>query len=189
MIQIDNTIVSSDILNVKFCCDLTICKGACCIHGDSGAPLEPEEADLLIDIFDQLKPYLRKESVESINMQGTSVIDLDGDIVTPLLNGKECVYVYFEDGIAKCAIEKAWLDNKVKFQKPSSCHLYPIRLNKYKDFEAVNYHTWDICKCAINKGVKENVPLFIFLETPLTRKYGKDWYKQLILASDMINKY
>lgn len=188
MLQIDDKIISFDVLEQKFVCDLKKCKGACCIHGDSGAPLEDYETDVLDKIFPVVKKYMRKEGVDAIVKQGTSVIDYDGDIVTPLVNGVECAYVVFEDGITKCAIEKSFEAGEIDFQKPISCHLYPIRVKKYKDFEAVNYHSWDICKNALVLGKKLNVPVYIFLANPLIRKYGIEWYEKLKIASEELIK-
>lgn len=186
MLQIDNTILSLDIIEKKFLCDLDKCKGACCVLGDSGAPLKSDEAQLLEVIFPSLKPYLRSEGIEAVEKQGAYVIDSDGDMVTPLVNNKECAYAIFENGIAKCGIEKAFLDNRIDFQKPVSCHLYPIRVTKYSSFEALNYHQWDVCQPARKLGVKKELPVFIFLKQPLIREYGAEWYKQLELAAKTI---
>lgn len=183
MLQIDNAVISFDILQKKFACDLKKCKGACCIHGDSGAPLEDEEAALLKIIFPVVKPFMRPEGINAVNEQGAYVIDSDNDKVTPLVNGDECAFVIFENGIAKCAIEKAYEAKVIDFKKPVSCHLYPIRITKYSTFEALNYHKWDICKHAVTNGKKENTPIYIYLQEPLTRKYGKEWYEQLKIAS------
>jgi hypothetical protein len=187
MLQIDNTILSLDIIEKKFLCDLNKCKGACCVLGDSGAPLKQDEAELLSVIFPTLKPYLRKEGVAAIEKQGSYIIDSDGDMVTPLIDNKECAYAIFENGIAKCGIEKAFLDNRVDFRKPISCHLYPIRVTKYSSFEALNYHQWEICKPARTAGSKNNLPVYVFLEQPLVREYGKDWYTQLEIAAKALD--
>lgn len=186
MLQIDNTILSLDIIEKKFLCDLDKCKGACCVLGDSGAPLKKDEAQLLQVIFPSLKPYLRSEGIEAIEKQGAYVIDSDGDMVTPLVNNKECAYAIFEKGIAKCGIEKAFLDNRIDFQKPVSCHLYPIRVTKYSSFEALNYHQWEICQPARKLGAKKDLAVYSFLKQPLVREYGEDWYKQLELAAKTI---
>lgn len=188
MIQIGNTIVSFDLFEEKFVCDTNSCKGACCVQGDSGAPLEDSEVDILEEIFPIVQKYMQDVGIRAIEKQGKSVIDSDGDKVTPLITGKECAYTYFEKGIAKCSIEKAYFNKEISFRKPISCHLYPIRINKYSKFEAVNYHKWDICKCAKIKGESENVPLYTFLKAPLERKYGKDWYTDLEKANNLINK-
>lgn len=188
VIQIDKTIVSFDVLTTKFACDLSKCKGACCIQGDSGAPLELDEVETLREIFPKLEPYLRDKSIHAITKQGTSVIDSDGDIVTPLVEGKECAYVYFEDEIAKCAIEKAYFDGKIDFCKPISCHLYPVRISKYKNYEAINYHCWEICKPAVQNGTTKNIKTYNFLSGPLIRKYGNDWFNELKIAAELYEK-
>ena len=188
MLQIDNAILSFDILETKFACDIKKCKGACCILGDSGAPLENCEVDLLESLHAQIRPFMRKEGIEAVELHGTSVIDSDGDKVTPLVNNKECAYVIFEEGIAKCAIERAYESKVISFRKPISCHLYPIRITKYSSFEALNYHKWDICKPALKNGIKMDIPLYIYLEESLTRKFGNDWYQQLQLNAAEIVK-
>lgn len=187
MIAIDNTLVSEDLLEKKFVCDLNACKGACCVEGDSGAPLEKEEAKILDEIYEKIKPYLRPQGIEAIEEQGKYIIDVDGDLVTPLVKGKECAYVYFdEQNTACCAIEKAFKEGKIKFQKPISCHLYPVRISHYKNYDAVNYHAWNICKPACSCGSKLNIPVYKFVKTALIRKYGQDWYKQLEFAAKNI---
>lgn len=185
MIAIDKTLVSDDLLERKFVCDLAACKGECCVAGDSGAPLEPEEEAVLTSILPEVIPYMNKEGIKEIKKSGVALIDSDGDLVTPLVDGvKHCAFVIFEDSIAKCAIEKAYYDGKIKFKKPVSCHLYPVRITKYKEFDAVNYQEWDVCKPACSCGEKLDVPVYKFLKEPLVRKYGKAWYKQLELVAE-----
>lgn len=186
MIEIEGKIVSRDVFDKQFVCDLNACKGACCVLGDSGAPLEEEEAGILEDIFDDIKPFLREEGIRAIEEQGKWEIDDDGDLVTPLVDGKECVYTIFENGIAGCGIEKAFRAGKTDFRKPVSCHLYPVRIRKYRDFEAVNYDRWDICQPACTCGEKLQVPVFRFLKDALTRKYGEEWYAMLDEAGRML---
>jgi len=183
MLQIDKSILSLDILEKKFVCNVKKCLGTCCVHGDSGAPLEKKEVALLKKIIPNIRPFMRSEGLEAIEKQGTSIIDCDGDDVTPLVNGNECAYVIFENGIAKCSIEKAYENKVIGFIKPISCHLYPIRITKYSNFEALNYHQWEVCKPAISFGKKNGVPLYVFLKEPLVRKYGAKWYKKLMLAA------
>jgi hypothetical protein len=185
MIEIDKAIVSLELIEQNFVCDTSICKGACCVHGDSGAPLETVESETLKKIYPKVKPYMQLSGIQTIDKEGVAVIDTDGDLVTPLIDGKECAFTYFENGEAKCAIEKAWFEKKVSFRKPVSCWLYPIRITKCNDFDAVNYHRWDICKCAVAKGEKEKTPVYVFLKEPLTQKYGSDWYTELEIAADM----
>ena len=188
MLQIDNKILSLDILEKKFVCDVEKCKGACCVHGDSGAPLEENEVTILEEEYKNIKPYLRKEGVAAIEKEGIWVIDSDNDKVTPLVNNNECAYVIFEGGIAKCGIEKAFAEGATFFQKPVSCHLYPVRTKKYKEFEGMNYDTWDICKPATKLGKKLDVPVYKFVKDALIRKYGKEWYQKLKIAVDEMEK-
>jgi hypothetical protein len=190
MIAIDNTLVSEDILDKKFFCDLNACKGACCVAGDSGAPLDKEELPILESVLENVKPYMNKKGLKAIQKNGPYVIDNDGDYTTTLVApGEECAFVYFDDQkIAKCAIEKAYLEKKINWQKPISCHLYPIRIKKTKSYDAVNYDKWDVCKPACSCGEKLNVPVYKFLKTPLIRKYGKNWFKQLEQAAKLFIK-
>ena len=188
MIAIDNTLVSEHLIEKKFVCDINACKGECCVAGDSGAPLEKEEISILKDVLDKVKPYLPKDGLKAIEKQGVYVIDEDGDYTTPLVKGKHCAFTYFENDIAKCAIEKAFYEGKINWKKPISCHLYPVRITKYKDYEAVNYHKWEVCKPACECGAKLNVPVYKFLKEPLVRKYGNEWYKKLELAAKLKNQ-
>ena len=180
MITIDNTINSVDLADVCFVCDLAKCKGACCVEGDAGAPLEEQEISHLEDEYDFIKPFMRPEGIAEVEKNGVFDFDVSGHYVTPLVNGKECAFLYFsEDGIAGCAIEKAWEAGKTSFRKPVSCHLYPIRISRYKDFEAVNYQEWHVCKPALRHGERLDVPVYRFLKVALIRKYGEKWYKKL----------
>ncbi|MEM6524930.1 MAG: DUF3109 family protein [Bacteroidota bacterium] len=181
MIELEKTILSDDIKEQFFVCNLEKCKGACCVEGDLGAPLEQDELPILKEIYDTVKPYLSKEGINAIEEQGTYVLDEDGDYSTPTVDGKECAYAVYDDrGILKCGIEQAHLEGKIDFKKPISCHLYPIRTTKYSEFEALNYDRWDICSPACDLGSQLNVPVYKFLKEPLIRKYGKDWYDELI---------
>jgi hypothetical protein len=150
------------------------------VEGESGAPLEEGELAVLDRIYENVKPYLTAEGRKTISKYGRYVVDSDGDYVTPLVNGdEECAYTVYDKGIAQCGIERAFLDGKTKFRKPISCHLYPIRVNKLKSGEALNYHRWDICRPACSNGKQLGVRIFEFLKTPLIRKYGEKWYRQL----------
>ncbi|MGE5424289.1 MAG: DUF3109 family protein [Syntrophothermus sp.] len=180
MIIIDDTIVSEEIRDVLFCCDLTKCKGACCIDGDGGAPLEEEEISFLEDHLGEIKKFMRQEGLEEVEKTGVFDYDADGNFVTPLVSSRECVFVIFEEGIAKCAIEKAFETGTIPFRKPVSCHLYPIRISPLKHYDAVNYHKWHICRKALDLGNKNKLPLYRFLEGPLIRKYGRAWYNKLL---------
>ncbi|MEL7585898.1 MAG: DUF3109 family protein [Prolixibacteraceae bacterium] len=184
MLEIGKTIVSFDVLEEHFLCDLMKCKGACCVEGDSGAPLTREEAVIIDDIYPLVEPYMTPQGKTKVELQGTSMIDSDGDLVTPLVNDRECAFTFKDErGITKCAIEKAFLDGKVKFRKPLSCHLFPIRITEYKRFDAVNYQQLGICKPGRQCGAGEKLPLYRFLKEPLTRKYGAEWYAQLEYAA------
>lgn len=181
MIQIDDKIISLDIFERKFICNLTQCHGICCVEGESGAPLEDSEIDIIEDIVEIVKPYLTEKSIKEIEKQGPWVIDVDGDKVTPIINGKECVYAYFEkDGTCKCSIEKAYNEGLTDFKKPISCHLYPIRVSRHSDFEALNMHHWPICKPALQLGSMEGLPVYKFLKEPIIRKYGEAFYNEMI---------
>nr|NQU92252.1 DUF3109 family protein [Bacteroidota bacterium] len=176
MIVIDNTTISDEIASVQFVCKLKKCKGACCVEGDAGAPLLEEEISMLEDSIDIVRNYMARAGIEVIHQIGVFDYDDAGEFVTPLVNGRECAYTNFTDGIAWCAIEKAWEDGKVEFRKPVSCHLYPIRITNYETFDAINYHEWPICKPALVHGRRLGLPMYKFLKEPLMRKYGASWY-------------
>tara|TARA_B100000427_G_C15453134_1_gene570504 strand:+ start:263 stop:826 length:564 start_codon:yes stop_codon:yes gene_type:complete len=186
MIQVENQIIALDVFQKQFICDLNACKGACCVEGDSGAPLLDKEKKILEDIYEKIQPYMRAEGISQINKQGIAVYDSEGDLTTTLVNNKECAFVVYEEGIAKCAIEKAYTDKKIGFKKPISCHLFPIRIQEYRDFDAVNYEQIKICKPACDCGSKLQVPVYVFLKEPLIRKYGEEWYKELLEAVKLI---
>ena len=184
MIQIDNTLVSLDVLERQFLCDLSHCKGICCVEGDSGAPLREEEVGELEKALPAIWDDLAPKAQEIIKKQGVAYIDEEGDLVTSIVNNKDCVFTcYDEKGCCYCAIEKAYRAGKVDFYKPVSCHLYPIRVGNYGSYKAVNYHRWDVCKAAVLLGRKENLPVYKFLKEPLIRKFGKAWYEELELTA------
>lgn len=189
MLQIDDTIISFDIFEKRFVCDLHACKGMCCVEGDSGAPLNYNEIEKLSEILPVIWNDLSDEAKEVIKNQGIFYIDQEGEPVTSIVNGRECVFTYTDkEGIWKCAIEKAYNEGKTDFQKPVSCHLYPIRIQKFNDFAAVNYHKWDICNNACILGEKLKTPLYKFLKNPLIRRFGEDWYSQLEIAATEFEK-
>ncbi len=179
MIQIDNAIVSIDVIKENFKCDIKKCRGLCCVYGDAGAPLEKHELRILKKIYPKVKPYLRHEGIITIENEGPYVIDKDKDFVTPIIRGKECAYTVFNNGVAMCGIERAFADKKINFRKPLSCYLYPVRIKKYKDFDAVNYDRWNICEPARVLGNKLKIPVFRFVEDALICKYGKKWIEEL----------
>jgi hypothetical protein len=181
MIEIGNCMISRDIVDKKFVCNLEKCKGRCCVQGDSGAPLDDDELKIIEKAYPKIKKYLRQISIDTIEKQGCYVIDYDNEFVTPLVDARECAYVIYEGEYAKCAFEKANNDGVIDFKKPLSCHLYPIRIQKLKYYDAVNYDIWDICNPARDYGNENNTPVYKFLEMPLIRKYGKKWYNELKL--------
>ena len=180
MFQLGKTIVSEDIIKKDFVCNLSVCKGACCVDGDAGAPLDKVEAKILEDIYPNVKPFLRKEGVDAIERQGKYVTAEDGELETPLIDGADCAYVIFDEkGVALCAIEKAYNQGKIKWKKPISCHLYPVRVKDYSEFSAVNYQEWQICDDACTLGKELRVPVYKFVKEALIRKFGQDWYDEL----------
>lgn len=185
MIILDKTVVSSDVEKEFFVCDLEKCKGACCVEGDLGAPLEEHELDEIDAVIEAVKQYLPPEAIEVLEAEGGYMIDEEGDYATTTVNGKECAFAYYDErSILKCSIEQAHKEGKTDFKKPISCHLYPIRITKLEEYEALNYDRWHICSPACSLGEKLSVPVYQFLEEPLIRKYGQDWYDRLVQAID-----
>ena len=185
MIQIDDKLISEDLFSEEFVCNLAKCKGICCVEGDAGAPLDEDETKILDEIYPKIKSYLRPEGIEAIEEQGTYTLDFEGDLVTPLVNNAECAYVIFDEkGYTKCAIEKAYEDGVIDWQKPISCHLYPIRITEYSNFSAINYHEWDVCSDACTLGKELGVKVYQFLKKPLIRKYGEEFYQTLSEAAE-----
>ena len=190
MIQIDDTIISTDLFDTRFCCDLSVCKGECCVEGDSGAPLEQAELAKLEEVLPVVWNDLSEKSKAVIERQGVSYVDVEGDLVTSIVGQGECVFSRFEeDGTCICAIEKAYREGRVGFYKPISCHLYPVRLETLRNGTvALNVHRWKVCRCAFAKGQEENVPLYVFLKEPLIRRFGKDWYEKVEIAAEELKK-
>ena len=181
MMKVGEVLVSDDIRDKEFVCNLEKCKGACCVEGDFGAPLIQEELAILEEIYPKVKKYLSPEGIKEIEKQGTHTIDDEGELCTPIISGRECVYaIYDERKILKCGIEAAHKAGDIDWKKPISCHLYPIRITKKKDFEAINYHKWHICTPACALGKELQVPVYKFLRDPLIRKYGEPWYNELV---------
>ena len=187
MIVIGNTLISEEILENFFVCDLEKCKGACCVEGDLGAPLEKAELKKLEMVYEAVKPYLSAAGIEAIEQQGLFIRDFEGDFSTPTIDGRECAYAVYDDsGVLKCGIELAHQDGKTTFRKPVSCHLYPARVKKYKGFTAVNHDHWHICNPACILGKELGVPLYRFLRDALIRKFGKKWYAELEKQAERI---
>jgi hypothetical protein len=179
MFQLGKTIVSEEILERDFVCNLSACKGNCCIDGDAGAPLSEEETKIMEEIYPKVKPYLRPEGIAAIEAQGTWVKGEDGDFETTLIEGKDCAYVIFDGATALCGIEQAYNEGIVSWKKPVSCHLYPIRVKDFSEFTAVNYDKWDICNDACTLGKELQVPVYKFVKEALVRRFGEDWYLEL----------
>lgn len=189
MIQIQNTLISDDIFEEQFICDLCKCKGQCCVEGESGAPITKEEFDRMNEILPEIRKDLSPKALELIDKQGIAYTDTDGELVTSIIEGKECVFARFdEDGICKCVVDSAFREGRISVQKPISCHLYPIRLHEYADFTAVNYHRWSVCRPALKLGRKEGVPLYRFLREPLIRKFGEEWYREVVEAATWLKE-
>ena len=189
MFQIGKTIVSEDVIEKDFVCNLSACKGECCISGDAGAPLEKDEVEILKEIYPKVKPFLRKEGIEAIEQQGTYITTDFGDLETPLVNNAECAYVVFgDDKTTLCGIEAAYIAGEIDWKKPISCHLYPVRVQNYSSFSAVNYHSWSICDDACSLGAELKVPTYKFLKEPLIRKFGEGWYAELESIAKKHNK-
>lgn len=186
MLQIQDTLVSLDLAEQFFCCDLSQCLGQCCIDGDAGAPLTEEERDTLDSILPAIEDDLLPSARERIAEAGTSYLDPDGDLVTQIVDGRNCIYTcYAPGGVCLCAVEKACNEGKTGgFRKPSSCALYPVRLTKYPTFTAVNYHRWKICRSAEQNGRRLGIRLYQFLRGPLTAYFGPDWYDELATACE-----
>ena len=189
MVQIDNVVVSLDVFREKFLCDLGACKGACCIEGDAGAPVELDEVEQLEEVLSVVWDELSPEARAVIERQGVVYTDCEGDLVTSIVNDKDCVFTCSDEkGCCYCAIEKAYRAGRTSFYKPISCHLYPIRIGDYGPYKAVNYHRWNVCKAAFLLGQKEDVPVYRFLREPLVRKFGEAWYHELEQAAEELKK-
>jgi len=188
MLRIGDNIFSDEILEKKFRCDLSACSGNCCHYGDSGAPLTEEEAGILKSEWPAIKPYLRAEGVAVIEKEGTSIVDFENDLVTPLISGAECAYTVMEGSIFMCGIEKAWLHRALKFRKPISCHLFPVRIKRYPGFNAVNYQELPLCSPALRRGSAEGVYLYEFLKVPLLRAFGEGAYHEMCITAKKMRK-
>lgn len=179
MLIVDNCLVSDEIVSEFFACQVTACKGACCVEGDSGAPLEAGEAAQIENNLASIKSYMDEEGLESLKLQGISEKDVFDSEVTTCKPNNECTFAVRKNGILNCAIELAHRDGKSDFQKPISCHLYPIRVSQFNDLTALNYHQWSICSAACDNGKKDKIRVMDFTKDALIRKFGKDWYKKL----------
>jgi len=181
IIQIDNFLISPEIVSERFACDLEKCRGACCIIGDSGAPLSKGECRILENEFTHICRFIRPDGIAALKQQGAYIKDLDGDLVTPLVNGEECAYTVFDNkNNCLCGIEFAHRAGKSSLFKPDSCWLYPIRVSYLSNgMTALNLHQWHICRDAFAKGRREDIPVYRFLKEPIIRIFGKELYEQL----------
>ena len=179
MLVVDHTILPEALFSQCFCCDLSQCKGACCIEGDAGAPLEEEEVGELGELMPDILPYMTAEGCEVVQRNGVFDYDMEGSLVTPLVNDRECAFVCWEEGCAFCAIEKAFLDQRIPFRKPISCHLYPIRIERKNYYDVLQYHQGEICAPARSCGAERKLALIACLKEPLIRKYGRPWYEKV----------
>lgn len=183
MVDIRGVIVSFDVLTKCFSCSLEQCKGACCVEGDAGAPVTPDEVVAIRELLPQIWNDLSAEARAVINRQGIAYTDQEGDLVTSIVNGKDCVFTsYGQDGICRCAIEKAFREGKCSFMKPVSCHLYPIRVKRLGNGWGLNYDRWDVCSAAVQKGEAEGIRVYRYLKEPLVRRFGQEWYDELELT-------
>ncbi|MGB4567713.1 MAG: DUF3109 family protein [Dysgonamonadaceae bacterium] len=189
MIQIKDTLISEDVFETCFVCDLGKCKGMCCVEGDAGAPLTHEEYEAIKDVLPKIWDDLSLKARELIEKQGIAYIDDDGELVTSIIKGRECVFTYFDaDGVCRCAIDNAFREGKISVQKPISCHLDPIRLHKYDEFTALNYDRWSVCRPALRLGKKTGIKLYQFLKEPLICKFGEEWYQEVCQIAELLPK-
>jgi hypothetical protein len=189
----ENTLVSLDVLEKEFCCDLDTCRGCCCIEGDAGCPVTDDELQLIEQMLPELLPHMTKEAREVVEQQGLSYLDPSGERVLSIVNGKDCIFARTDhQGWCYCLIEKMTKDRRPatndSFIKPVSCHLYPIRLTKVGEYTGLEYHRWDICHCARILGKKKHIPLYQFLREPLIRRFGQAWYDELCLTAEEWHK-
>ena len=180
LIEVGEQLVSSQVFERKFVCDLNACKGACCIEGDSGAPLELQEIDLLEDQLNKIEPFMREEGMQAVRESGVFYMDADNEHAITLVNGAECAFVFFDDqGITKCSIEKAFREGEIDFNKPQSCHLYPIRIKRLHDKQFLTFEDWEICDPACACGEQLDLPVYKFLQEPIKRVFGKEFFEEL----------
>lgn len=187
IIQVGNVLVSPDVFTQKFCCDLEVCHGACCIEGDAGAPVTIEEIASIEENVDAVWNELSASAQSVIDQQGVAYIDREGDMVTSIVGRKDCVFTCYQEGCCLCVLERAYRKGEIDFCKPISCALYPIREKALGNgFVGLNYHRWKICQCAIEKGKELNLPLYQFLKEPLIRRFGQQWYDELCVVAQQL---
>ncbi|HAT61537.1 MAG TPA: DUF3109 domain-containing protein [Prevotella sp.] len=189
ILQVGNVLVSPDIFTEKFCCNLDACKGQCCVEGDAGAPVTMDEIGEIENVLDNVWDEMSASAQSVVDKQGVAYTDSEGDLVTSIVQGKDCVFTCYEKGTCLCSLERAFRQGKTKFVKPISCALYPVREKSFGNhLYGINYHRWNICKDAVKKGRELNLPLYKFLKGPLTRRFGAEWYKELLQIADQLRK-
>ena len=187
ILQIGDVLISSDILTEQFCCDLEACHGACCIEGDAGAPVTLDEVAAIEEAVETVWPELSAQAQAVIDCQGVAYTDEEGDLVTSIVNGRDCVFTCYEKGCCFCALEKAFREGRSSFCKPISCALYPIREKTFSDGTVgLNYHRWHVCREAVKRGQQLQLPLYRFLREPLVRRFGQEWYDELCDVASQI---
>ena len=180
IIQVGHVLLSSDILTERFCCDLEACKGICCVEGDAGAPVTLDEISSIEDALDAVWNDLSASAQAVLDKQGVAYTDREGDLVTSIVGGKDCVFTCYDDGVCLCALEKSYRTGATKLCKPISCALYPIREKCFDGgLIGLNYHRWTVCRDAVKKGRALDLPLYKFLKAPLIRRFGAEWYREL----------
>ena len=188
ILDVGGVLISSDILTEYFCCDYEKCKGICCVEGDAGAPVTLDEVTAIEEVVDTVWPDLSASAQSVIDKQGVAYTDKDGDLVTSIVRGKDCVFTCYDGDSCLCALEKAYRSGKTRFCKPISCALYPIREKRFKGgLIGLNYHRWDVCKDAREKGKALGLPVYQFLKEPLIRRFGEAWYKELCDVAALLN--
>ena len=189
IIQVGDVLVSPDIITEKFCCDLDKCKGECCVEGDAGAPVTLDEIAGIEDSLDTVWGDMSASAQAVVDKQGVAYTDREGDLVTSIVGGKDCVFTCYENGCCLCALERAYRLGKTSFIKPISCALYPIREKRINsDIVALNYNRWDVCRDAVKKGQELGLPVYRFLEGPLVRRFGKEWYDELCAVAEELKR-
>lgn len=183
MIEILNTLVSLDLFKEFFCCDLDKCHGLCCVEGDAGAPVTPDEVEMLEEAYEKLHEDLPFQAQQQIEKEGVVYPDKEGELVTQIINGKDCVFAKHEGACALCAIDSAYRNGKFHWQKPISCALYPVRLSTVGGMTAVNVHKWDVCQPARKLGAALHLPVYQFLKEPLIRRFGQAWWDECDIAA------
>ena len=189
ILEVGGILISSDLLTEEFCCDLDVCHGACCVEGDAGAPVTLDEIGEIESCVDEVWKDLSAQAQSVIDRQGVAYTDQEGDLVTSIVRGKDCVFTCYKDGLCLCALEKAYREGRTHWCKPISCALYPIRAKQFADGTiGLNYNRWKICGSGVRKGRELHLPLYRFLEGPLTRRFGEEWYRELCEVADEIQR-